>query len=47
MVAALALSTAGKEPNKERQKWLRQLATEYEGLREQLVTALTTSCDCK
>jgi len=40
MVAAIASSTANLETNWSRRKWLKDVAKEYEDLREQLVEAL-------
>ena len=43
MVAAVALSVEEKDTQPERKKWLRELANEFEGIRNELVCALDTS----
>lgn len=40
MVAVIAAETAELDPNKERSKWLRKLAKEFEGLRDELVESV-------
>ena len=40
MVASVASSVAGLDTNKERVRWLKDLAAEYEFIREQIVNAM-------
>ncbi len=40
MIAVIAVETAGLDPNEERSKWLRKLAKEFEGLRDELVKSV-------
>jgi len=40
MVAAMAKATAQADPNPRRQAWLRELAAEYEGYREELIDVI-------
>ncbi|MED5261119.1 MAG: hypothetical protein VX574_01790 [Myxococcota bacterium] len=40
MIAVIAVETADLDPNEERSKWLRKLAKEFEGLRDELVKSV-------
>ena len=40
MVSAMASAIAEHEPNADRQKWLRAVATEYEGYRDELIDVI-------
>ena len=40
MIAVIAVETADLDPNEKRSKWLRKLAKEFEGLRDDLVKSV-------
>lgn len=44
MVAAIAKAAAGVERNASRKRFLKELTSEYEGIREELVEAVSNSC---